>query len=73
MFNVRSGKFKLSAQGSDLAPFVGNATKVKIPSEIKLPLKQRNCLKLLEHPDAVIATTAITDHGMFLEFSGGIS
>ena len=43
-----------------------------VPSEIKLPFKQRNCLKLLEHPDAVIATTAITDHGMFLESNGGI-
>jgi hypothetical protein len=32
-------KFKFSAQGSDLAPFVGNGIKVKIPSEIKPPLK----------------------------------
>jgi hypothetical protein len=31
-------KNKFSAQESDLAPFVGNGTKVKIPSEIKLPL-----------------------------------
>ena len=30
--------FKLSAQGRDLAPFVGNGTKVQIFSEIKLPL-----------------------------------
>ena len=30
--------FKFSAQGSDLAPFVGNLTKVKIPSEIEPPL-----------------------------------
>ena len=30
--------FKFSAQGSDLVPFVGNLTKVKIPSEIKPPL-----------------------------------
>ena len=29
---------KFSAQGRDLAPFFGNGTKVKIPSEIKLPL-----------------------------------
>jgi hypothetical protein len=29
------GKFKLSAQGSDLAPFVGNGTKIQILSEIK--------------------------------------
>ena len=32
------GKFKFSAQDSDLAPFVANRTKVKIPSEIKPPL-----------------------------------
>ena len=30
--------FKFSAQGSDLALFVSNGTKVKIPSEIKPPL-----------------------------------
>ena len=30
--------FKFSAQESDLAPFVDNGTKVKIPSEIKPPL-----------------------------------
>ena len=32
------GKLKFSAQGSNLAPFVGNGTKIKIPSEIKPPL-----------------------------------
>ena len=32
------GKFKCSAQGWALAPFVGNRTKDKIPSEIKPPL-----------------------------------
>ena len=32
------GKLKFSDQGSNLAPFVGNGTKIKIPSEIKLPL-----------------------------------
>ena len=32
------GKFKYSAQKSDLARFVGNGTKVKIPSEIRPPL-----------------------------------
>ena len=37
--NLKKGeKFKISAQGPDLAPFVGNVAKVKIPSEIKLPL-----------------------------------
>ena len=30
--------FKFSAQGRDLAPFVGNGTEVKKPSEIKSPL-----------------------------------
>ena len=38
LFTVLCGKFKFSAQGSDLAPFVGNGTKFKIPSEIKPPL-----------------------------------
>ena len=38
LFTVKWGKFKLSAQGRDLALFVGNANKVKIPSEIKVPL-----------------------------------
>ena len=40
LFTEKGGIFKLSAQGRDLAPFVGNGTKVKIPSEIKLPLNQ---------------------------------
>ena len=38
LFTVKGGKFKLSAQGRDLSLFVGNGTKVKIPSEIKLYL-----------------------------------
>ena len=38
LFNVMGGKFKFSAQGSDLAHFFGNRTKIKIPSEIKPPL-----------------------------------
>ena len=33
------GKFKFSAQGSDLVPFIGNGAKIKIPSETKPPLK----------------------------------
>ena len=33
------GKFKISAQGSDLASFIGNGAKIKIPSETKPPLK----------------------------------
>jgi hypothetical protein len=32
------GKIKKFAQESDMAPFVGNGTKIKIPSEIKPPL-----------------------------------
>ena len=31
------GKLKFSAQGSNLAHFVGNGTKIKIHSEIKPP------------------------------------
>ena len=38
MFTEKGGKFEFSAQGQELAPFVGNVTKVKIPSEIKPPL-----------------------------------
>ena len=38
LFTVMGWKLKYSAQESDLAPFVGNGTKVKIYSEIKLPL-----------------------------------
>ena len=33
-----AGEFKFSTQGIDLALFVGNGTKLKIPSEIKPPL-----------------------------------
>ena len=32
------GKFKFSDQGSDLAPFFGNGSKLKIPFDIKPPL-----------------------------------
>ena len=35
LLTVMGEKFKFSAQGSDLAPFVANGTKYKIPSEIK--------------------------------------
>jgi hypothetical protein len=38
LFTANGKKFEFSAQESDLAPLVGNETKVKIPSEIKLPL-----------------------------------
>ena len=46
MFTVKDGKFKLSAQGRDLAPLLGNGTKVKIPSEIKLPLGKQDSKEL---------------------------
>ena len=36
--------FKFSAQGNNFAPFIGNGTKVQIPSEIKPPLKKLTCL-----------------------------
>ena len=36
--NLVNNLFKFSAQESDLAPFFGNGTKVKIPSEMNLPL-----------------------------------
>ena len=36
LFTEKGGNFDISAQGRDLAPFVGNESKVKIPSEIKL-------------------------------------
>ena len=38
IFTILGGKFKFSAQGHDLTPFVGNGTKFKITSEIKPPL-----------------------------------
>ena len=38
LFTVKSGKFRLSAQRRNLAPFVGNGTNVKMLYEIKLPL-----------------------------------
>ena len=37
-FTEKSKKFEFSEQGRGFAPFVGNGTKVKIPSEIKPPL-----------------------------------
>ena len=38
LFTEKGGKFEFSSQGHNLVPFVGNVTKVKIPSEIKPPL-----------------------------------
>ena len=42
LFTVYGGKFVFSAQGSDLALFVGNGSKSKIPFEIKLALTNPN-------------------------------
>ena len=39
LFTEKDGKFEISAQGPDFAPFVGKVTKVKIPIEKKPPLK----------------------------------
>jgi hypothetical protein len=46
LITEKGRKFELSAQGQDLAPFNGNGTKVKIPSEIKLPFTKSNQLRL---------------------------
>ena len=43
LFSFFGGKLKFSAQESDLAPFVCNGTKAKIPSEIKPPLGLMLC------------------------------
>jgi hypothetical protein len=40
LFTVMGGKFKFSAQESALAPLFEKGTKVKMPSEIKSPLKK---------------------------------
>ena len=37
-YNGGRTEFKFSGQESNLAPYFGNGTKVKIPSEIKPPL-----------------------------------
>ena len=53
VFTVIGGKFKFSAQGSNLSPFVGNGTKNKIPSDIKphghvgfFPAGIKGCVKI---------------------------
>ena len=38
LFTGMGEKFKFYAQRSDLTPFVGNSTKIIVPSEIKPPL-----------------------------------
>ena len=38
LLTIMDGKFKFAVQSKDLAPFIGNGTKIKIPSEIKPPL-----------------------------------
>ena len=50
IFPALSNLFKFSAQGSDLAPFVGNGTKDKIPYEIKPPIKVQKLQQFLNCP-----------------------
>ena len=38
LLTVMGRKFKLSDRGNDLAPFVADGNKLKIPSDIKPPL-----------------------------------
>ena len=38
LFTFKGGKFKFSAQGRDLAPFVDNGTEFKIPSVVGVAL-----------------------------------
>ena len=61
LFTEKCGKFKFSAQGRDLAPFVGNGTKVKMPSEIKPPLKKI----LLNHRELLFECALCTFANMY--------
>jgi hypothetical protein len=45
-FTTVNNLFKFSAQRTDLAPYIGNGTKVKIPFEIKPPLQVAHYLKI---------------------------
>jgi hypothetical protein len=47
-------KYKSSPQGSDLAPFVGNGTKIKIPSEVKPPLVQNHHMEMSDEKERKI-------------------
>ena len=47
LFTAQCRKFKFSAQEKDLAPFVSNVTKVKIPSEIKPSLMKTQTYKFI--------------------------
>ena len=51
LFTGMGEKFKFSAQRSDLAPFVGNGIKIKIPFEIKSPLSRTKKKISTLHPD----------------------
>ena len=46
-FTALGGKSKFSAQKSYLAPFIGNGTKVKIPSKTKPPIGEKTIKMLL--------------------------
>ena len=41
LFTTMGEKMKFFAQKSDMAPYVGNFTKIKIPFEIKQPLEEK--------------------------------
>ena len=56
LFTVIDGKFKFSAQESHFAPFVGNETKVKIPSETKPPLEGKMYLIKIYGLNLIITT-----------------
>ena len=47
LFTVKGEKFQFSAQEKNLAPSVGNGTKVKIPFEIKPPLMKTQTYKFI--------------------------
>ena len=48
LFTFMGEKLKFSDQECDLAHFVGNWTKLKMPSEIKLYLVDLNCISVIE-------------------------
>ena len=68
LFIVLGRKSKFSAQWSDLAPFVGNGTQVKIPSEIKPPLVKEENL----HTDKYAFMFFLTIAHIFYSFKEGI-
>ena len=50
LFTTMGEKMKFCAQKSDMAPYVGNGTRIKIPFEIKQPLEEKQiCLGCMLH------------------------